>query len=224
MKAATLFDESAREAVRAAVARFEATTSAEVVCAVADESGRYDRAESIAGLCVGIAAWIVARLATQWFLANGDWAISDWSLTWEIPVLIAGFVGGSWLASQWWGLRRLLVGEREMATDCERNANWIQSRVTLGAAGRQCGLLIYLSLFEHRVVLLPDREVHEVLGQERIEELCRIAVAEITEGRIRNVFALLMDEIQPELSTKLPANRTLDESEVDDHLWIVNRA
>ena len=48
-----------RAAIEQQIAKIEQTTSAEIVCAAATESGRYDRAESIIGIFTGSAALAV---------------------------------------------------------------------------------------------------------------------------------------------------------------------
>ena len=56
MNARTCMTEQQRTDIVAKVAEVEAKTAAEVVCAVATESGRYDRAESIVGIIFSMLA------------------------------------------------------------------------------------------------------------------------------------------------------------------------
>jgi uncharacterized membrane protein len=172
MRSKKIFDESRQPEIVACIERLENKTSAEIVCAVADESGRYDRAESI---------------------------------------------------SYWHGLRRLVTSEKEMAEEANRAACVVFSKASVGSAGNRCGLLLYLSLFERRVVVMADEAVRSALSDERIQQLCNLAVVEIKAGRIETVFETLMSEVEETLVEKLPCDRELDANELENHILLAHR-
>lgn len=142
------------DAVRARIAQLETRTDAEVVCAVATESGRYDRAESLCGLTSALAALLTAEkmLAMNTWDRSGGLPLGAQALT-----VVLGFVAGSVLASYWHGLRRLFAGGREIDAEVRRSVDQVFAQRGLGETRRRGGLLIYLSLFEHRVEIRCDR-------------------------------------------------------------------
>ncbi len=100
-------------AVVEAIALAETRTRAEVVCACATESGRYDRAESLAGLLFALLALAMANAA----LVDGGSDAGSWKraatlpFSWQCLAVVAGFVVGSLAASYWHPLRRLFTSQ-----------------------------------------------------------------------------------------------------------------
>jgi uncharacterized membrane protein len=63
MNANTFLTASQRKELEAKIQEVETRTSAEIVCAVATESGRYDRAESLVGLLAALLALCLTHAA-----------------------------------------------------------------------------------------------------------------------------------------------------------------
>ena len=116
--AKNILSPSEHDRVQARIARLETHTDSEVVCAVATESGRYDRAESLCGLTTAL----VALLSVEKFLSMGAWERSSGlSLGAQTLTIVLGFTTGSVLASYWHGLRRLFTGAREIDAELQRS-------------------------------------------------------------------------------------------------------
>jgi uncharacterized membrane protein len=120
---------------RERIASLEEGTGAEVVCAVATESARYDRAESICGLLFGLLA---LAFGTQ-FVPEQEWGMTAGpGLVWQVALIVAGFVAGSLFSSYWHPLRRLLV------PNCSKSPSQPMSSERCGNPGHQhhgCNLL-----------------------------------------------------------------------------------
>ena len=67
MNALKVINESDRKVIEQRIGDIEQTTAAELVVAVATESGRYDRAESIAGIVLALVALGIANWIPWWF-------------------------------------------------------------------------------------------------------------------------------------------------------------
>jgi putative membrane protein len=215
--------EQRRNEIAAYIERVESKTSAEIVCAVADESGRYDRAESLVGFAFALSLLVAIQSIMGWAAAPGDWSTTDLSLGWQVPILIIGFVVGNVAASFWQPLRRIVTSESEMTVEADRAASVVFTQASVGSTSNQCGLLIYLSIFEKRVVLKADQEVLNALGADRIRQLCDSAIDEIKGGRIQSVFEVLLGQIEEELAQNLPADRKLSGNELANHLLFADR-
>jgi putative membrane protein len=172
-RASALFPEDARKRVAEAVAAAETRTSAEIVPVVATQSGRYDRAEDAFGLLLGLALFCGA-----WFIFQGveatDWGGTTLNFQWwhAVLLILLGVTLGAAVASRVGWLRALFTPRREMRAEVERAAGhaFFDQRVhhTQGA----CGLMLYVSLFEHEAVTLADEQVAAKLGQEAMDEIC----------------------------------------------------
>ena len=178
-----------RKAVEDAIAAAEECTSAEVVCAVATESGRYDRAEGV----VGVLGALVALGAVHWLApvraaGSGSWAGEAIGAGWLALGVVLGYIAGTVLASYWHPLRRLFVPEAEMESDVARAAVAVFAVGRLAATRARAGVLIYVSLFERRVHVLADARAMEVLGQAGVDAIRDTAVARLREGRRADTF------------------------------------
>lgn len=170
------FDEQDRQRIDAAVTEAEAKTAAQIVPVVAAASGRYDRAEDIFGLLLGVAA-----AAVMWFFGEDAQPGSDswvgYTPTAKVVsmtgLLLAGFVLGAVTASLAWPLRRLFTPRREMRDNAARGAAAAFFDQSIHTTQAGTGLLIYLTLYERRAVLLADDAVLEALGQPALDALCR---------------------------------------------------
>lgn len=190
--ASDFFTLEEKESINRAVAEAEKRTSGEIVPVVAAVSGRYDRAEDIAGLLFGLAA-----LAFFWLLfqrtvpAEGDWALGyrlTLGLPWLAFIIVVGFIIGVALAGRVAWLRRPLVGEQEMRQEVERAAWQAFSRFRVGRTVAGTGILIYVSLFERMVCVLGDEPIASKLDQTTWNEIRDAIIVGIRERRAADAF------------------------------------
>lgn len=186
-RASTLFDKSELEQVNAAVATAESKTSAEIVPVVATDAGRYDRAEDIVGLFVGIAALI----ATWMLFQREDPEAADWnglSLTLQLPllvvVLLAGFVVGTVAASRIAGLRRLFTPRAQMKEEVLSSARQVFFDQRVHHTAGSSGVLLYVALYERLAVVLADQTVLEAVGQDQVDHVCSTLTSDLRNGSV----------------------------------------
>jgi putative membrane protein len=208
MTAKRFLNKGERRAVEEAVAAAEKTTAAEFVCAIATESGRYDRAESIIGLAVSLIAMTGVYTVMTWSPASSWGSVRPMLLGELAASAVGGFVLGSILASYWHTLRRLFVGRHEMDTEVERSASHVFAAARLTSTREHGGVLLYVSLFERRAVVLADTGAGRVLGREGIDALRDLAVARLREGRRLETFTDTVRAAAERLAPALPATAT----------------
>ena len=190
-----------RDAVEQAVKRAEEKTAAEVVCVVATESGRYDRAESLFGLVLAVLGLAIADLSWNARLPDGSWGEPPplWLLA---AGVVAGFVLGVVLASFVPRLRRVFVSQAELDEEVEAGADRAWARTGIGTTPKRIGILVYVSLFEHRVVVRLDEGLK---GNDALAKaLCDKAIAGLKAGRGHAVLVELVDAMAAALAPKLP--------------------
>ena len=160
-RAETLFNEAEKQAVTAAVQQAEGTTSGEIVPVVATVSGRYDRAEDIVGLLFGLLALAAAWRTCPYVHPSVDWAEGIWLSSRGLwPALLcvaAGFILGSALATWIPALRLPFILAHEMDEDVQRAAHLAFDKYRVHRTRSSTGILIFVSLYERRVVVLPDQ-------------------------------------------------------------------
>ena len=197
-----LFNPGDREQISQRIAKLEKQTDAEVVCAVATESGRYDRAESLCGLLVGL----VALISGNKLVGMGGWdAPTALSLGVQVTLVVGGFILGSVLASYWHGLRHLFVGNAEMTSEVRRSVHQVFSQQGIGGTRQRGGVLIYLSLFERRLEVRCDRAVAETIQQSDLEAIRDAVLAKVRTGDPGGGLIAGLDRAEEILAKALPA-------------------
>ncbi len=208
MAVADMFTDEDRRRINATVAAAEGKTAAEIVPVVAGSSGRYDRAEDICGLWLGLmllaAVWILLPSPVR---APGDWGGLDllWYPVALIAAVVVGFVGGAVLADKVPPLRRIFTPEAQM-----RDEVWTRARQTffdhrVHHTSGSSGVLLYVSLYEHRAAIVADQPIIERLGQARIDELCAHFTARLKTDSLIDAYCQTIDELGALLEPLFPA-------------------
>lgn len=209
-----------KQLVEDAVKRLESVSSAEVVCVVATESGRYDRAESFIAVMFALAGLLTADAIFQELLGHGSWAMSTPMLVSGLGVVV-GFVVGLLFGSYVHPLRRMLVPLAEQREEVERAAFAAFTRSRIVSVSGRTGMLIYVSLFEHRVVVMADEGVRVAVDGEFARGLVAKAVNGFRAGGSAEVLASLIDDVGAQLATKLPPVPGR-KNELPDHLVLLH--
>ena len=197
------------ETIEKQIAEAEKLTSAEIVCALATESGRYDRSESIIGLILGVAGLGVAEVFNnRVFTAEGYWGIRQGiTIGWQVLAVTLGFVAGSGIATYFHPIRKLVTANREMEEEVARAATYVFSRAKLTSTKMRTGLLLYVSLFERKVLVLADKTTMEVLGQKGLDELRDIAVGHLKKNERVKTFTETVAKAAEMLKETLPPDK-----------------
>jgi putative membrane protein len=190
-----------RDRISQRIAALETRTDAEVVCAVATESGRYDGAESRVGVCVALVSL---------YLAHTVVTLDDWEVVTAVPLavqvllVIAGFFVGSILASYWHGFRRLIVTRAEMDAEVECRVHQVFSQYGVGGTRHRGGLLIYLSLFEHRLEIRCDSEISGKITPDDLETIRDVVLERVRTGNLTDGLLAGLDEADRILAVAMP--------------------
>lgn len=149
----SVFPEADREAIRAATVAAEARTAAELVVYVAERCDPHPEVGWKAVLLGGASGALFGALAVWVF---GGWGAPDY--LWILIGLQLGLVGG-WLASRFDSVARRLVDREALNSRVAgRAAEAFLGEQVFATKGRT-GVLIFVALFEHRVVVLADEGI-----------------------------------------------------------------
>jgi putative membrane protein len=137
-----------------AVADIERQTSAEVVVTIRNTSGAYRHSYHVAG---AITAFVTLALLV--YLPQ-PFAIEFWLIQ-----VLAAYAMGAAIAWQLPPLRRLLISRRAQSGAVRSEARRAFYDLDVGRTRDRTGVLVYVSLFEHVVEIVPDRGVAAVRPQ-----------------------------------------------------------
>jgi putative membrane protein len=225
-KASQYFSPEQKKTIEAAVSDAEKNTFGEIVPVVATMSGRYDRAEDTFGI---IFALICLSLAwTYWrqiVSVGNDWCNgleSNLSLLAVIGIFVIGLMLGTLLATIFPLLCLPFIPKKEMRQEVERSAAEAFQKYRVRGTKGATGILIYVSLYEHRVVVLGDSAIRDKLAPEVWNDICQAAIQSIKR---RALAEGLIDAIR--LSGKLLAEHFPvmqgDRNELGNELRLIDR-
>ncbi len=228
MKQASRFlSDSERELIERTIAEAESKTSAEIVTVVATASGRYDRAEDIAGVWLGL----ILLALTWWFYPTpatepGIWGGGgDWVASLELPALMAatlsGFIVGAVIASRVGRLRRLFTPQQQMEEEVDARAKGMFFDNSIHRTEGGTGLLIYVSLFERMACVMGDQTIVDELGQETLDELCRQLIDGIAERGPADAIRAVIENAGEFVGSVLPCEKN-DVDELANELILID--
>ena len=155
----TIIDRLDDEAVRAAVRRAEARTSGEIVPVVVSKSADYEVATwrgAVGMVLIALAALLLLlQLHDGWRLA---WLYTPWGVV--ATALGAGVVGAV-LATYVPPVQRLAAGTPLLDETVHRRALQAFVEEEVFQTRDRTGILIYVSLWEHRIEVLGDTGINE---------------------------------------------------------------
>jgi len=222
-RASQLFSDEQKRRVAQAVAEAEGRTAAEIVPVVVVSSGRYDRAEDIFGVLLGLAAMIAADLLLPAAPAeHGSWGGMPPALRLLIQALavVTGFIAGAALATRIGWLRRLFIPRSQMRDEVEARARavFFDSRVHHTAA--KSGLLVYVSLQERMAAVLADKGAMAELGALAVERLRDGLIEQLRKGDVIDALCRTVRTAGEELAAVLPS-ATENVNELSDALVVL---
>lgn len=222
-KVSQLFSEDDRKRIADAIREAEQKTSAEIVTVVTTASGRYDRAEDIVGFLTALLAVTIGWLTCPAFHSKPVWE-SGPSASGLMPVLVSmvvGFVAGGALASRLPVLRLPFIPKKELEEEVQRAAReaFMTSRIRNTAGGT--GILIFVSFYEHRVIVLPDDAILEKLPDQDWGMLCDAIVSNLKAGRPAEALESAVASCGEILGAVLPRQKG-DDDEISNELILVD--
>ena len=207
-RALDVFDEEARARVRAALAAAEARTSGEIVPVILERSDRHPAAEWIAALGVSL----------------GGTGLLAGVLPWERPALLVGAqlaLGalGFALARLLPDFKRWFVRAARATEMCEEQALQEFHRHELQTTAGRNGVLLFVSLFEQRVIVLADEGIASEVEPEVWVEADRAILAGVARGDLAGGLILAIERVGDVLAEHAPGHGA-DENELPDHLVV----
>lgn len=213
-----------RKVVSDAVGEAELGTSGEILTVLADRSDGYTDVALWWALGVSFTAMSLFAALPRPFLDLWDWITNSWGHEWSIGELasmtialgLLAFVGV--LALQRWQALKFLLIPKPIKT--ARVHEQAIKHFKVGAERRthgRTGILIYLSMSEHRAEIVADEPIAKIVPAEVWGEAMGDMLAEIKAGNVAEGMAVGVRDVGFVLAQHFPRGDE-DENELPDRL------
>jgi putative membrane protein len=174
----TLFTEAHRRAIADAARSAEGTTSGEIVPFVV---GACDDYREVGWKAAVVGALVGGGGGVALHYLGGFWGGSPWQ--WVIVPMLALAAAGV-LAARWSaGLRRFLIGDAVLDLRARQRAQGAFLDEEVFATRDRTGILIFVALFERRVVVMGDAGINQAVPDGAWTNVVADLVAGIRAGR-----------------------------------------
>ncbi|WP_298303860.1 hypothetical protein [uncultured Erythrobacter sp.] len=217
-------NEEQHKIVSSAVAEAELTTSGEIVTVLADRSDDYNDVALWWAAGLGFTAMSLFAALPEPFLSFWDMLIGGWSHEWTTGELASMTIGLGILTfvimlglQQWQPLKFFIIPNPVKTSRAHEQAikhfKVGAERRTVGATG----VLIYLSMREHRAEIVADDSIAEKVEAEVWGEAMGDMLVRIRKGQIAEGMAAGVRDVGFVLSQHFPRGEE-DENELPDRL------
>jgi len=202
MSEGDFFQPEAKKKTAQAIKSIESKTSVEVVVALRHRVAEYRATDMLFGFACACSA-----LAALWF-SPSTYAVEHMPFE-----MLGAFVVGAALSSFVRPLRRVLTPKAAVQRQLDTAARAAFYDLGISKTHRRTGLLVYTSLYENAVVLVPDAAV----DRKALIELgsAKSAIESALAARDFDAFLKALEQITPPLEKAMP-RKAGDENELPD--------
>ena len=174
-KASGFLSDAEIKEVESCVAEVEKTTSGEIVPMIVSSSYHYPLSDMIGGLIFGLAAAIAVTVIFSIRKSWGGVTVFD---LWLFPAVLAvSFIAFHELVKRIPRLKRLFVTKAEIGEEVEEASLTSFYRYGLQNTRDRTGILIFISVFERRAVVLADVGIDDKVDESVWKDVVDIVVS-----------------------------------------------
>lgn len=229
-KSDTFFSEAENGRIQAAIEAAEAGTSGEIVAMVVARSDSYREAEVLGAILTSAFLAFLVELAIQFlslWLSTSGWGhggrleaeivlygVSVWTY---VPLTVILFFPIRYLFRKYEPLKLPFVGRKRVQEAVRERAVRAFYEKGLYRTRDETGILIFLSLLEHKVWILGDRGIDRKIPHEEWQDLARELSLGLKEGRACDALCSVIATCGAELARHFP-RRADDTNELADEV------
>lgn len=203
-----IFSRPEKDLIESAVKAAESGSSGEIVPVVVAVSGDYSRVANR----LGFAGFLLGSLAAAWVHLRFPFL--------DLPYLFGLQLSGAaigWGFGRMPAMVRLLMGEKKLGAEVHEAALAAFTRNGLHHTQDETGILIFVSLLEHRVEILADRGIHRKVGEDFWKIETQKLVLGMREGRSAEALASVIGDMGQKLREHFPKSGA-DSNELSNEL------
>jgi putative membrane protein len=197
--AETFLSKTERQRIETAVVEAEKRSAGEIVCMVVSSSYHYPLAAVIGAATFALPV----ALLGAYFLGGWLW-IGTQNMWLFLGLFTLLFSLIYWAIGRFPQLKRLFISRREIDEEVEEGAVTTFFKQGLYRTRDATGVLLYISVFEHKVWLLADAGIHEKVHQTAWDELVGSVTRRIGGGDRADAICRAIENIGDLLEAHFP--------------------
>jgi putative membrane protein len=208
------FTDEERERIRQAVQQAERGTTGEIVPMIVPSSARYREAGYRTGLILG---WLVLAVLLTVEPAWVTWGWHAGNAGWLLLAVLLAYMAGEWLGTRPTVIR-LVTSRERMAYKVQLRAQQAFYQHGLQQTTGRTGILIFISLLEHRVQVLADAGINDRVPAGTWEAVVGGIVEGIKGGKPTDAICAAIARCGKLLADMCPIGPDANPNELPDRL------
>ena len=183
MKIREMFSEPDLQRIKDAVAKAEGNISGEIVPVMVERSGRYVSAHYKSAIICATLAFVAMIVFDRYIFSSASNALFYDPMFIFFIVTTAGLFGGV-VPRFSESLKRLLAGRPNLDVASRQRAENAFLEEQVFNTRQRTGIMIFISFFEHKVIVMADKGISSVVDQSRWDEIVGDLIGHIKREKI----------------------------------------
>ena len=208
------FTDAERQRIAEAVEQAERRTTGEIIPMIVPSSARYREAGYRTGLILGwLTLALLLTLEPLWF----PWGWHAGNAGWLLLAVLLAYAAGEWLGRRP-AVIRLVTSRERMAYKVRLRAQQAFYQHGLQHTTGRTGIMIFISLLEHRVQVLADKGINDCVPAGTWDAVVVGVVEGVKSGRPTDALCAAIRRCGELLAEKCPAPSAENSNELPDRL------
>lgn len=177
------FSDNDLQRIKTAVKEAENSISGEIVPVIVERSGQYRTANYKAGILGAALAFVLMIVIDRYIIADYSYTLFYDPVFIFFVVILGGLLGGL-LPNVVEGLKRWLIDQGQFDRETRQRAESAFLQEEVFNTRHRTGIMIFISFFEHEVIVMADRGISKVVEQKQWDKIVADLVSHIREGKI----------------------------------------
>ncbi|HTF22236.1 MAG TPA: TPM domain-containing protein [Chryseolinea sp.] len=183
MKIREMFSAPDLQRIKDAVAKAEGNISGEIVPVMVERSGRYVSAHYMSAILGASFAFVAMIVFDRYVFSNASNALFYDPVFIFFVVTAAGFIGGV-IPRFSDPLKRLLTGKTHLGVAAQQRAENAFLEEQVFNTRQRTGIMIFISFFEHKVIVMADKGISSVVDKSRWDEIVADLIGHIRQEKV----------------------------------------
>lgn len=183
MKLKQKFSDADLQRIKSAVKYAEGNISGEIVPVIVERSGSYTTATYKGSIILGLIGFVAMIVLDRYVLADASNTLYYDPVFIFFVVVVSGVLGAL-MPNVSDKIKRMLIGQRLLDEKTRQRAENVFLEEEIFNTRHRTGIMIFISLFEHEVIVMADRGISKVVDQKEWDKIVSDLIAHIREGRM----------------------------------------